>query len=473
MKIVTDFKTLNQHDLHLAYCGMDTMLTHELFGILEPKLKEVRPVYEFEKSLLNPIHTMMNRGIKIDSEARDLLVNEAQKRIDSYCLILDDLTKHLTGSALNPNSHVQLKKFFFDTLMVPTQTHSKAGVRSITCNRVALERIGKNYRLARPFVKLILSIRDLEKQCQTLNKDLAAGDRWAAGYNVAGTDTGRWSSSDHPLRHSANVQNIDPCLRQVFIAEPDHYLVYCDLAGAEARAVAYLSEDINYIEAVEKSDVHSEVAAMVFGMPSTRGAFAGGNKVSVDSEFYRGLTYRDIAKRLTHGTNYYGSARTLASVAQVETKLVQEFQRKFFNSFPGIRLWHQSIARNIQKDQQITTPLGRRRIFYERTWSDNTLRKAIAFGPQSVVADIMAQGLKKVWQTLEPEVKLQAMIHDAIVASIPKKNFPELLRRVLECLTVTVEIHNRKMTIPVDAEYGLNWGKFSDKNPNGLKKWKD
>ena len=51
MKIVTDFKTLNQHDLHLAYCGMDTMLTHELYGILEPKLLEVRPVYEFEKSL--------------------------------------------------------------------------------------------------------------------------------------------------------------------------------------------------------------------------------------------------------------------------------------------------------------------------------------------------------------------------------------------------------------------------------------
>ena len=466
MKTVTDFNVLDAHDLHLAYCGMDTMLTHELYGILDPKLEDVRSIYEFEKSLLNPVHTMMMRGIKIDIPKRNQIVKLAQQRIDSYRSVLDELTSHITGKPINPNSHLQLKKFFYNTLMIPTQTHSKAGVRSVTCNRIALERIGKNYRLGRPFVKLILAIRDLEKQCQTLNKSLAQGGRWAAGYNVAGTDTGRWSSSDHPLRHSSNVQNIDPSLRQVFIAEPEHYLVYCDLAGAEARAVAYLSQDENYIKAVEESDVHSQVAAMVFGVSPDRGKFG------VDREFYRGFTYRDIAKRLTHGTNYYGSARTLASVAQVETKFVQEFQRKFFKRFPGIRIWHQQVGRQIQKDQQITTPLGRRRIFYERTWSDHTLRKAIAFGPQSVVADIMAQGLKKVWETLEPEVKLQGMIHDAIVASIPKKNFDLLLKRVLKCLTITVKIYDKDMTIPVDAEYGLNWGKFSDANPLGLKTYK-
>lgn len=468
MKTVTNFENLNAHDLHLAYCGMDTMLTHELFGILEPKLEEVRPIYEFEKSLLPPVHTMMMRGIQINTAARKVIVDSAQTRIDGYRSTLNELTEKVSGSPLNPNSHLQLKKFFYETLMIPTQTQSKAGVRSITCNRIALERIAKHYPLARPFVKLILNIRDLEKQCQTLNKALAKGDRWSAGYNVAGTDTGRWSSSDHPLRHSANVQNIDPSLREVFVAEPDHYLVYCDLAGAEARAVAYLSEDLNYIKAVEESDVHSQVASMVFGVSPDRGSASG-----VDREFYRGFTYRDIAKRLTHGTNYYGSARTLAQVAQVETKFVQEFQRKFFRSFPGIRTWHQSVARKIQQDQQITTPLGRRRIFYERTWSDHTLRKAIAFGPQSLVADIMAQGLKKVWQELEPQVKLQGMIHDAIIASIPIKNFDEILKRVLKCLTITVEVYQREMTIPVDAEYGLNWGKLSDKNPNGLKKWKE
>ena len=85
----------------------------------------------------------------------------------------------------------------------------------------------------------------------------------------------------------------------------------------------------------------------------------------------------------------------------------------------------------------------------------------------------MSQGLKKVWQTLEPEVKVQGMIHDAIIASIPKKNFALLLKRVLKCLTITVKVYDKEMTIPVDADYGSNWGKFSDENPNGLKKWKE
>ena len=149
MKTVTDFETLNAHELHLAYCGMDTMLTHELFGILEPKLQEVAPVYAFEKSLLPPVHTMMTRGIQIDTEARSIIVDEAQKRIDSYRLILNELTKEVSGFPLNPNSHIQLKKFFYQTLMIPTQTQSKSGVRSITCNRVALERIAKNQRLGK------------------------------------------------------------------------------------------------------------------------------------------------------------------------------------------------------------------------------------------------------------------------------------------------------------------------------------
>ena len=182
MKTVTNFENLNAHELHLAYCGMDTMLTHELFGILEPKLEEVLPIYEFEKSLLPPVHTMMMRGIQINTDARKVIVDSAQTRIDGYRSTLNELTEKVSGSPLNPNSHLQLKKFFYETLMIPTQTQSKAGVRSITCNRVALERIAKHYPLARPFVKLILNIRDLEKQCQTLNKALAKGDRWSAGY---------------------------------------------------------------------------------------------------------------------------------------------------------------------------------------------------------------------------------------------------------------------------------------------------
>ena len=64
------------------------------------------------------------------------------------------------------------------------------------------------------------------------------------------------------------------------------------------------------------------------------------------------------------------------------------------------------------------------------------------------------------------------MIHDAIIASIPKKNFDLLLKRVLKCLTITVEVHGKDMTIPVDAEYGTNWGKFSEANPLGLKTYK-
>jgi DNA polymerase I-like protein with 3'-5' exonuclease and polymerase domains len=106
------------------------------------------------------------------------------------------------------------------------------------------------------------------------------------------------------------------------------------------------------------------------------------------------------------------------------------------------------------------TPLGRRRFFNDRLYSDHTRRKAIAYGPQSLVADIISKGLIKVYAQLEPEVWVHAMIHDALVVSMEEAKFDSLLPRVLDLMTVEVEVNSRSMIIPVDAEIGHNWGKY-------------
>ena len=145
---------------------------------------------------------------------------------------------------------------------------------------------------------------------------------------------------------------------------------------------------------------------------------------------------------------------------KVETKVVDEFQRKYNRSFPGIKKWQELIARQIQTKGYLDSPMGRRRFFNDRLYSDHTHRKAIAYGPQSIVADIIAEGLIKVYKELEPEVWVHAMIHDALVVSIEEAKFDSLLPRVIDLMTIEVEVNSRSMIIPVDAEVGYNWGKY-------------
>ena len=128
----------------------------------------------------------------------------------------------------------------------------------------------------------------------------------------------------------------------------------------------------------------------------------------------------------------------------------------------------------------ITTPLGRHRFFFGRRDDPHTARQAIAFIPQSMVADILNAALWWVWKDLDTvgpprgvwdhPVELLAQVHDAILGQVWKGD-DAALTQVLRRMTLPVEIGGRTMTIPVEMMRGKNWGKASDKNPGGLRKW--
>lgn len=119
-------------------------------------------------------------------------------------------------------------------------------------------------------------------------------------------------------------------------------------------------------------------------------------------------------------SNYFGTPRTMAMHLKVETSLMEDFQYKYFKQFPGIRDWHAWIARQLQTEGFITTPMGRCRWFWSRLHDDSTLRAAIAFQPQSTIADVLNTGMLRVYQKFEPDVHLHCQIHDALVLAVPE-----------------------------------------------------
>lgn len=444
---------------HMVYNGLDGMMTQEIYRALK-----TNPTYEFEKSLLPLVVDMMDKGILIDPQKKDTIAKELETSLKKVEDNFNYICQKVWGKTYNPRSPLQLKELLYQRLYLPEVIVSKKGEKKVSTDRDTLEKLHREYTRAMPITTPLLQMRDLSKTLDTVTKQLSPQGRWHANFNIGGTDTGRWSSSSHPYGWASNLQNIDDFVRRMFIPDPGHIFVNCDQQGAEARVVGYLAGDETYIKAVESGDVHTMVASMVFGFEPKREL--------ADRKYYRDMSYRDIAKRAAHGSNYGGTARTIAITLKVEIKVIEEFQKLYFKTFSKIKKWHAWILQEIQTKHRLVTPFGRVRNFWGNPHDDATLRAAIAYVPQSTVGDLTARGLLEIYGKL-PEVQILNNIHDAAFCQVKQDKVALLLPQIVECLTHPLEVTDifgvkRQMLIPWESQTGMNWGKRKKDNPDGL-----
>jgi hypothetical protein len=272
------------------------------------------------------------------------------------------------------------------------------------------------------------------------------------------------------------------------VADLNHFFLYADGEQAESRAVGFihgeLFNDWAYLDACESGDLHTLVTKLVWGDLGWTGD-PKQDRAIADRVFYRWFSFRDMAKRGGHGTNYYGQPWTMAKHLKVPRELIEHFQRAYFAAFPAMRRWHTWVAGELGRTQSLTTFTGRERTFFGRPNDDATLRQAIAYEPQSAVADIINEGGTRVWRAF-PQIKPIAQIHDAYVFQVPghpdDPQNQQLISDILSTFTVPIRSKrnpDRVMIIPSEAKVGWNWASadpdkktFSDGNPDGLRKWK-
>lgn len=457
-----------------VYNGLDCCLTYEIYQALVPLFNEnTKTLYRWEFSSQSVALEMMFRGMLVDRHKVQSILSEIQTEYDHYLGILNELAEAVWDAPLNPNSPAQLKVFFYDTMHIePVVFRGK-----VKTDRDAMEKIQQAYLYSRPLAKLVLKLHDLGKILSVLRTEIDADSRMRCSYSVAGTETGRWNSSMNAFSTGTNMQNITNSLREIFVAEPGKKLAYIDLQAAESKAVGYVTGDENYIVACDSGDAHTTVARMTWKNTPWTGDIKKDKKIASSTPAYRELSMRDMAKKLGHGTNYFGTPRTMAGHAKMPVDVIEEFQRSYFENFPGIPRWHQQVIRGIQLNHKVTTCYGRERIFFGRASEAATWREAIAFEPQSTIADTLnfaAWRVQRKWQG--KTVELLAQVHDAIVVQYPEELEDELLPQILDEMIFPVPINGRYMIIGVDAEVGWNWAHFDeknpDKNPDGVMKFR-
>lgn len=497
---LTQTSVLDAIEREQIYNGLDSCITLEIHNKLVEEYPNPPISYTFARALQAPAMEMMLRGIKVDETERREAIIKLQHRMAEMQSQLNRMAKAVWGTELNPRSPIQLQQFFYKFMRIPKIWSSKKGKAKLSMDRETLEKL-EQYFHTQPFVSTILRYRELAKQLETLQTEIDLDGRIRTSYNIAGTETGRWSSSANAFGTGGNLQNWENQLRSVLIADKGKIIVGIDLEQAESREVGFqcglLFDDWSYLDACYAGDLHTLVCKGVWpdlaaqedltddsgAVLAPRGLkFGQGSKKAdraiAEQPFYRHFTYRDMSKRGGHGSNYYGTPFTMARHLKVPVRFMQTFQTGYFTKFPGIPAWHDETRRRLQTTQKLTTPWGRTRHFFGRTNDDATLREAIAFVPQSSTADRMNLGLYRLWKHMGKEIELLAQIHDAVYFQCLPSQLSEVIPRALNLLDLRLHCKGHELIVPGEAKTGWNLANYNNDptkgplNLNGLAKWK-
>lgn len=477
---------LTSNEREWIYNGFDAAVTYEIRDKLLQYLTPVtRATYDFSLALQAPIMEMSMRGILVDRDQRMSMTMRMKEDIEFLEGRLTELLRDGVGypspsARIWASSH-QLKNLFYDVMGIkPIMKRGTRGDRVPTVDRVALEKIAINF-LAEPICKHILVLRDLGKKRQFLETGIDPDGRFRFSFNIAGTNTGRLSSFESEFGSGSNSQNVGRSLRKIFTADPGMKFANLDLEQADSRNVGAICWNLfhsilgskagAYLDACESGDLHTTVCRMA-NPQLNWGDDSKGWRAIADQIAYRADTYRDLAKKLGHGTNYYGQPPTMAQHSKVPVQAVKEFQQAYFSGFPEIPFYHNYVKQELLERSSITTLFGRQRYFFGRPRDDATIREAIAYSPQSMTAEEINRGMMKLWRGSN-RIQLLTQVHDSILFQFPEELEDEIIPWALEQLKVTLSlVSGREFFVPVEAKVGWNWGDMQPDNPDGLMKWK-
>lgn len=487
---------LTRNERDWIYNGLDAAVTLEIRDALIPQLDNIAgSTYNFSLSLQAPILEMSMRGLKVNQRRR----HEVLKIIRAKIAILSDQLTQIVREGIGMQvqnvpakgakkeslwwrSPTQLKELLYDVMQLPVQRKRNAkGLMAPSTDRTSLEKLDA-YFIAEPVIAHLLALRDLDKKRGWLETEIDTDGRMRSNFNIAGTNTGRLASSLSDFGTGGNLQNIDRDLRSVFISDPGMKFGNLDLEQADSRNLGALCwerfRDSHgetfagaYLDLCESGDLHTQVSRLARPtLAWTEDAKA--NRAIADTKYYRNDSYRDLDKKLGHGTNYLGAPRTMAKHSKVPIKEVEEFQRNYFRALPCIPAYHNYVRREIEDSASLITLFGRRRFFFGRPKDDATIREAVAFCPQSMTAEEINIGMLHVWRA--NRVQLLVQVHDSILFQYPEHLENEIIPWALKTLRIPLQLQGgREFVVPTEAKCGWNWGEFDkDKNTDGLIKWK-
>lgn len=442
-------------DLFWEYNCKDVCVTLEIWQALQNEFERwsTRQAYEYNMLTFPVMRRSTSTGMRADYEKLHEAIDFYTRRAE----VFEEQLAGIIGTKINVRSPVQVRKLVYDGLKI---RRSKKSTKQEDLMDIAAQTTDLATEV---ILKLIISARrDLNAKSKYLNDRLVDVDgRIRTYWNMAGTETGRLGATKDKFRNRGVALNTMPRItkampysaRHVCVPDEGNVFLKPDLSQAEARVVAYLSQDWKVIDWMEAGlDIHKKLAEALFDIPY--------EAIGKESE------ERYLAKTCRHALNYIMGVATFKLTINEEfidtgfgvtmTK-ARELRDKYLTIHSPLQSWWKEVARDMERGgMQLENLLGRRRTFTD-AWGDKLHGSAVAFVPQSTVSDITHEGIHKCVQAL-PYLRVHVNMHDGFLGEVPEDKLDEAAPVIIDCMTRELTIKGHKLVIPVDMEYGYSWG---------------
>lgn len=436
-------------DERWAYNVEDCVRTREV-GEVEARLlsqMKLEEVDRFQQQMFWPILWAMNRGVKIDLNARARMAMELMDEVSKR----DEYFFNLLGHSLNPASPKQMQKLFYEDFNIPP-IMKRVGPRvAPTLNDDALETIKLKEPLLLPLINKIQEYRSLKVFFSTfVQAPLDIDNRMRCSYNACGTETYRLSSATNAFDTGANLQNIPkggafskepdalilPNIRSIFIPDTGYTFFDMDLDRADLQVVVWESDEAEFKDVLRAGvDVHEENAKAL------------------------GIT-RQLAKAWVHGTNYGGMPRTMAKNCGITVHAAEQMRNRWFLIHPGIKAWHERVKNDLHTRRYVENKFGYRRFYFDRV--DGLLPEALAWIPQSTVACVINRAWLNIFNILGPQgtqqVEILLQVHDSLAGQFKTTETEKVLPLLKEHSRIVVP-YSDPLIIPTGIKTSTkSWG---------------
>lgn len=450
--------TYNCRDVvHTRECGEVEIANLEKMGMVEQDA--------FQQRMFWPVLEAMKRGVRIDLKKR---ANLAMDLMDEMGQIEAWFQRNL-GHPLNPRSPTQMQKLFYeDFKQPPIRKRGKGGIPGgLSCDDEALRKMAYREPLLRPLLCQIARYRTLGVLLGTfVNAPLDIDNRMRCSYNICGTETFRFSSSENAFGSGTNLQNVThggtededdillagmvvPNIREMFIPDPEMTMFDTDLSKADVNIVAW-EGDVKALKAILKAggDPYIEAAREYYRDPTIV-------KTRPDGTLHPKY---DQFKKFGHGTNYLGTPQGLAQRIGLTVQEADRAQKWYFGKYPEIKKWHERVIHQIKTKRYVENVFGNRRYYFDRI-DDATFRQAIAWIPQSTVALY----INRIWLNLWDNARwiwVLLQVHDSIVGEFPTYRKVEAEAAIKEAAKIVLPYPGDPLTMKFGIKTSTeSWGK--------------
>ena len=430
-------------DLASFYASEDALITYRLYfklnGLLEKSLRDEAKRVEYP--FINILIDMEQTGIKIDIDRLNSLKNLLSAKIKE----LTEEIYSLSGSEFNIKSTQQLGDILFNKLGLKSIKKTKTGYST---NEKVLNQLIDEHDI----IPKILEYRATQKLLSTYAIPLLRlaekdeNSRIYTSFLQTGTSTGRLSSKEPNLQNIPVRSPLGRKIREAFIAKDGYKLLSIDYSQIELRLLAHFSKDKTLIEAFNSDlDIHTITAIRLFGEELAK-------------------EKRAIAKSINFGILYGMGAKKLSGELKISISEAREIIKNYFNSFPTVKRFLESVQDRVKEIGYIETILERKRFFNYK--SANNMQKA-SFMRESIntlfqgsASDLIKLSMLEIDKKIKQDNIDGAMllqIHDELIFEIREDIVDEVAE---EFKKIMENIMKLNVPLKCSVNIGDSWGEL-------------